>query len=64
VLIEDEGDEVVVRPFPDDPITAARGALKGELPATEKLRERARRDEQVAEDRKWRTSSTRTRSSR
>ena len=65
VLIEDEGDELIVRPFPDDPIAAARGALKGEITmSTEQLRERARRDEQIAEDRKWRTYSTRTRSSR
>jgi AbrB family looped-hinge helix DNA binding protein len=65
VLIRDDGDELVLRPLPDDPITAARGALKGVIPTpTEKLRERARRDEQIAEDREWRTSSTHTRSSR
>jgi AbrB family looped-hinge helix DNA binding protein len=65
VLIRDEGDELVVKPLPDDPIAAARGALKGAtaLP-TDKLREQARRDEQIADDHKWRTSSTRTRSSR
>jgi AbrB family looped-hinge helix DNA binding protein len=57
VVIEDHGDQIVLRPLPDDPISAARGALKGQLTVpTEKLRERARRDEQLAEDRKWRTS--------
>jgi bifunctional DNA-binding transcriptional regulator/antitoxin component of YhaV-PrlF toxin-antitoxin module len=28
VVIEDEGDRVVVRPLPDDPIAAACGSLK------------------------------------
>jgi AbrB family looped-hinge helix DNA binding protein len=65
VLIEDGGDELVLRPLPEDPIAAARGALKGVVTVpTERLRERARRDEQIAEDRKWRNYSTRTRSSR
>ncbi len=65
VLIRDDGDEVVLRPLPDDPIAAVRGALKGVITTpTEKLREKARRDEQIAEDRKWRTSSTHTQSSR
>jgi hypothetical protein len=27
LLVEDLGDTVVLRPMPDDPITAARGAL-------------------------------------
>ncbi len=65
VVIEDQGDRLVVKPLPDDPIAAARGALKGEITVpTEELRRIARRDEQIAEDRKWRKSSTRTRSSR
>jgi AbrB family looped-hinge helix DNA binding protein len=29
--LEDLGDRVVLRPAPDDPIAAARGALAGEL---------------------------------
>jgi bifunctional DNA-binding transcriptional regulator/antitoxin component of YhaV-PrlF toxin-antitoxin module len=28
VTLEDRGDHAVIRPAPDDPITAARGALK------------------------------------
>jgi bifunctional DNA-binding transcriptional regulator/antitoxin component of YhaV-PrlF toxin-antitoxin module len=57
VTIEDQGDRLVLKPLPDDPIAAARGALKGEITVpTEKLRQIARRDEQIAEDRKWRTS--------
>ncbi len=57
VVIEDQGDRLLVKPLPDDPIAAARGSLKGRITVpTEKLRESARRDEQIAEDRKWRTS--------
>jgi len=52
VGIEDLGDRVVVRPLPDDPIAAARGAVKGRLEATEKLRGKARRDESDAEARR------------
>ena len=29
VRVEDLGDHVIVRPVPDDPIAAARGAFKG-----------------------------------
>jgi len=57
VVIEDEGDRLVLRPLPDDPIASARGALRGEITVpTEKLREIARQDERIAEDRKWRRS--------
>jgi hypothetical protein len=48
VALEDLGDRLVVRPLPEDPITAARGALKGRL-SSEGLRETARRDEAAAE---------------
>ena len=54
VAIEDLGDRVVLRPFPDDPIAAARGALKGRLPPSEELRKRARADEAAAERRRLR----------
>lgn len=59
VEIEDQGDFVVVRPIPDDPIAAARGILKGLLPPTEELRAQARRDEQIAADAKLRRGSGR-----
>ncbi len=52
VQVEDLGDRVVVRPLPDDPIAAARGALKGRLPSTAKLRARARKDEAAARARR------------
>jgi len=51
VSVEDLGDHVVVRPIPDDPVAAARGALKGRIGPTEKLRARARADELAAEER-------------
>ncbi len=28
IMIEDRGDQVIVRPLPDDPIAAARGYLR------------------------------------
>lgn len=60
VALEDRGDEVVLRPFPDDPIRAARGSLaKYARVPTEELRRVAREDEARAEARKW-SSLTRT----
>jgi bifunctional DNA-binding transcriptional regulator/antitoxin component of YhaV-PrlF toxin-antitoxin module len=61
VLVDDLGDHLVVRPLPADPITAARGSLKGLLPPTERLRAEARADDEQAERGRW-SSSTRTRS--
>jgi hypothetical protein len=49
--VEDNGDHLVVRPVPDDPVAAARGALKGRIGPSEKLRARARADERAAEER-------------
>jgi len=48
VAVEDCGDYVVVRPVPDDAVAAARGALRGQLKATDALRQQARKDEQAA----------------
>jgi bifunctional DNA-binding transcriptional regulator/antitoxin component of YhaV-PrlF toxin-antitoxin module len=52
VALEDLGDRVIVRPLPDDPIGAARGALKGRLGSTAALRAKARKDEATAEARR------------
>jgi bifunctional DNA-binding transcriptional regulator/antitoxin component of YhaV-PrlF toxin-antitoxin module len=52
VAVEDLGDHVVVRPVPDDPIDAARGALKGRIGSAESLRAMARKDEASADDRR------------
>jgi AbrB family looped-hinge helix DNA binding protein len=50
--LEDLGDHVVLRPAPDDPVAAARGALASELKiGSARLREVAREDERVAEGR-------------
>ncbi len=54
VAIEDLGDRVVIRPVPDDPIAAARGALKGRIRPTEELRAIAREDERRAIERRER----------
>jgi hypothetical protein len=52
VALEDEGDRLVVTPLPDDPVAAARGALKGRIGPTTELREAARRNEAVAHRRR------------
>ena len=62
VSIEDEGDRLVLRPAPDDPIEALKGVLKGkgrEVPSHEAMR-RLDESERRAEERKWsdRSSST------
>lgn len=54
VVVEDHGDHVVVRPFPDDPIDAVRGSLRGKLPPSDDLRKIAREDERIAEERRRR----------
>lgn len=53
LALEDLGDRVVLRPAPDDPIAAARGALAGELSmSSEELRAAARETEAQAERRR------------
>lgn len=51
LLIEDRGNELVFRPLPDDPIEAARGALRRpEVAATssDEVRRQTRREESEA----------------
>jgi AbrB family looped-hinge helix DNA binding protein len=43
VVVEDEGDRVMVRPLPDDPVTAACGSLRRRGVATEAVRAGERR---------------------
>ena len=55
VLIEDSGDALLLSPLPADPIAAAIGSLP--LPAgltADKLRSRARTEEQAKTDRRHR----------
>jgi AbrB family looped-hinge helix DNA binding protein len=52
VVIEDEGDRVVVRPLPDEPIAAACGSLKRRGSAVEAIRARERGVEGARERRR------------
>jgi AbrB family looped-hinge helix DNA binding protein len=56
VTLEDQGDQIVVKPAPDDPIEAAAGALAeefGHIDPTE-LRRIAREDDRIAMERRER----------
>ncbi|MGI9081001.1 MAG: AbrB/MazE/SpoVT family DNA-binding domain-containing protein [Thermoleophilaceae bacterium] len=53
VTIHDRGHELVVRPAPDDPITALRGAFAdSDGPTSDELRASARAEDQRAEQRR------------
>ena len=53
LALEDLGDRIVLRPAPDDPIAAARGALAGEMSMSSgQLRAQAREDEAAADRRR------------
>jgi AbrB family looped-hinge helix DNA binding protein len=53
LALEDLGDRVVLRPAPDDPIAAARGALARELSMSSgELRAQAHEAEAMAERRR------------
>jgi bifunctional DNA-binding transcriptional regulator/antitoxin component of YhaV-PrlF toxin-antitoxin module len=55
VALEDRGDVLVVRPLPEDVLTALRGSLKDQVTTpTEELRRQARASEDAAERAKWR----------
>lgn len=55
VTLEDRGDEIVLKPAPDDPIAAAAGAFAGEGPKIdwEKFTREEREAEAEAEERKY-----------
>ena len=57
VLIEDQGDHLVVRPVPADPVEGLRGILKEsgrtDISAAEAMR-RWREEDNAAMERKWR----------
>ena len=54
VAIEDEGDRIVLRPVPDDPISALRGIFKDDNPITGAESVRATRNEDIeSEEEKW-----------
>lgn len=56
VAIEDEGDRIVLRPVPDDPISALRGSLahlrRPDLTAAEAVRQTRDEDIEISEE-KW-----------
>lgn len=54
VAIADEGDQVVVRPVPDDPIRAAWGSLAARGGRTETVRVTERRQAERVERRRLR----------
>jgi bifunctional DNA-binding transcriptional regulator/antitoxin component of YhaV-PrlF toxin-antitoxin module len=56
IVMDDQGDRVVIEPAPDDPVGAAEGALAAEFGAIDvaRLRRAARDDEQSAADRRSR----------
>ena len=57
VLVIDKSDYAIVRPIPDDPITALEGAHAGPGVTTEKARAAERAAEQTAEQRRAAESS-------
>jgi bifunctional DNA-binding transcriptional regulator/antitoxin component of YhaV-PrlF toxin-antitoxin module len=56
VVAEDRGDHLILRPAPEDPIEAARGAFKDYPgPSTDEITQQVREEEREAEERKWGT---------
>ena len=54
VAIEDEGDRIVLRPVPDDPIAALVGIFADDNPLTAAEAVRATREEDIEiSERKW-----------
>lgn len=51
VIVEDQGDALVLRPLPADPIGAAIGSLAGRGPTTDEMRAALRRDDAEIERR-------------
>jgi len=52
VLVIDRGDYAIVRPIPDDPVTALEGAHRDTGVPTEEARDAERAAEQTAEQRR------------
>lgn len=54
LTLEDRGDELVLRPAPDDPIAAFRGSLKGRVHRTsDEMRAQARLEDEEAAARRF-----------
>lgn len=52
VLVIDRGDYAIVRPVPDDPVEALRGAYAKDGPDVETIRAANRSDEAASDDRR------------
>ena len=55
ILLEDRGEEIVLKPVPDDPIAAAAGAFAGQGhgPGLDTIRQEEREAEREIEERKY-----------
>ena len=54
VVADDRGDHLILRPAPEDPIEAARGAFKNSSgPSTDEMLRESREEEREAEERKF-----------
>lgn len=54
VIADDRGDHLILRPAPEDPIEAARGAFKDYPgPSVDEMRQESREEEREAEERKF-----------
>lgn len=54
VVADDRGDHLILRPAPEDPIEAARGAFKDYPgPSSDEMRRLNREEERLAEERKF-----------
>jgi bifunctional DNA-binding transcriptional regulator/antitoxin component of YhaV-PrlF toxin-antitoxin module len=53
VMIEDQGDSLVLRPLPDDPIGAALDLFGAGGPSTEEIRAQLREEDAAAEARRY-----------
>lgn len=54
VTADDRGDHLVLRPAPEDPIEAARGAFKDYPgPSVDEMKRESREEEREAEERKF-----------
>jgi bifunctional DNA-binding transcriptional regulator/antitoxin component of YhaV-PrlF toxin-antitoxin module len=49
VSVEDQGNALVIRPIPSDPIGAAIGSLAGRAPSTDEMRAELREAEAAAD---------------
>ena len=52
LLVEDQGDALVLRPIPADPIGAAVGSLAGPGPSGAEMRALVREEEALADERR------------